>query len=205
MRRTPIAIPLMLLVLLPAAPGTAPATPPQPTYGGAVVDGRYDDWDLDADRFADMPRPWTAAKRLECGAYLRYDCRSQILYVLVLAEPGVAARRDVAGSPRTSWVAIGASDRRTVAADAGRDGEPPDFAWIDPGFDGNPSHVRGFEASFRLAPTNDTIFIHQQPFDAVSGSDVSLSTPHAGPRLVIACETTPTEPATWSLIKSLYR
>jgi len=184
---------------------TAPATsaPPEPTAGTAVVDGLCEDWDLSGDSFAVMRRLWSTAKSLECRAYLRYDCDRQTLFVLVLAESGVAGRADSPSAGVSSWVAIGSAAAHAVDSRCGNDGVPPDFAWVEPGFDGDPSHVRGFEASVPLGPTNTTIFIHQNPFDAVPSGEQHVSS-QSGTQMVISC-TTGTESSTWSQLKMLYR
>ena len=63
------------------------AAPPQPTYGTAVVDGDPGEWS-GGDAFGallsnDPPYDHLAT------ASARYDCDTGVLYVLVVADPGV--------------------------------------------------------------------------------------------------------------------
>ena len=87
--------------------------PPSPSYGIAVVDGEPGEWNLEADFFTNMYRAGNTNKPLESKAYLRYDCTSHTLFVLVLVEPGVAGIHDPQGGSATSWVAIGAVQKNS--------------------------------------------------------------------------------------------
>jgi hypothetical protein len=122
-----------------------------PSSGTAVVDGSTGEWNLAADLFANMYRAGNPAKPLESRAYLRYDCATGTVYVLVLSEPGV---------PTLTW-----ADDAWVKIDGGKavDGTYPAFAWVGLSADGKTA--RGYEASFPLAPGSYTIDIHVQVFD----------------------------------------
>jgi len=190
---------LSVLVLLPLSAG---ATPPSPSYGTAVVDGNYGEWNLSADFFANMYRAGNPTKPLEAKLYLRYDCSQSAMYVLVLVEPGPIGLVDTTLTPiSTGWVAIDTQSNKVVNDQAGNDGNPPDFAWIDLAYDGDPTHVHGFEASFLITPDNYEIIVHQQVYSGGSQTTATTGFPNSGPPLEIFCEPVPTRPTSWSGIK----
>ncbi|MBI4670996.1 MAG: hypothetical protein HY741_04935 [Chloroflexi bacterium] len=145
-----ISIGFVLFVLM--AGQTAITSPvmaaalPQPTYAAAVVDGNASEWNLTEDFFTNL---CTAAncssKPVTAKAYLRYDCVNQVMYVLVLAEPG----HTVDNSPEDQWAAINSNSNKVY------DGSSPDFAYVMAG-----STRRGYEASFGIVPGSYTIDIH---------------------------------------------
>jgi hypothetical protein len=205
MRNMAPTVLLALTGLLAPAHHPLSASPPNPSYGGAIVDGHFEDWDLAQDLFANMHRAGDPAKKLECRAYLRFDCNLQIMYVLVLAEPDVVAWCNATTSSAMSWVAIESNNRKVVNEYSGNDGHPPDFSWVDPGYDSDPSHVRGFEASFRLSTGDGIIFIHQMTYDAGLQTAATIGSPKKGLPFTVACMPMATRQTTWSQIKSLYR
>lgn len=154
----------VIIMMMDAAMPVLAATPPEPTYGSADVDGNPSEWDLDNDFFADMweagrpdkPNPQKLSK-----AYLRYDCPSRTLYVLVLANPGYQI---MANKPDDNWVKIyDISNSTLVDGNSGDDGTPPDFAWIGQ----NGKVADGWEASIKLDPkTYEKLEIHAQIVDA---------------------------------------
>jgi PKD repeat protein len=123
------------------------ATPPEPSYGTATVDGNYAEWDLTNDYFADM---WRAGKApgdhpnpvLESKLYLRYDCEENVLYALVLSVNDTNALMQA----QDAFIKLGNSNK-LVDGDYGDDGTAPDFQWV--GVSGN--YAQGFEASAPLA------------------------------------------------------
>lgn len=132
------------------------ADPFEPTYGTATVDGDISEWDLTQDYFADMYRAFKDDKPVEAKAYLRYDLSTQTMYVLVLAEPsaiGLAYEDD-------AWAAINGTGNKVFLGTSGNDGVPPDFAWVGEGYDGDCSHVQGYEASFPLETGTHTMNMH---------------------------------------------
>ena len=133
---------LIALALVPAATAWA-AVPPQPTYGTAVVDGTYAEWDLTGDFFANMYRAGDLSKKLESKLYLRYDCDTHTVYALVLMEDSIPAVIDPSNK---AWIAIDTQSNKVVQSDSGNNGTPPDFAWIGVNFDGNSTHAQGYEA-----------------------------------------------------------
>ena len=133
------------------APATWAANPPEPTYGSAVVDGDYSEWDLTDDFFAEMHEAGRANKDLLSKAYLRYDCASQTLYVLVLAATPQTVMAD---RPADNWVKI-----YELTNSPQVDGNSPSFAWINR----NGDLADGWEASFGLsAGSYSMLEIHAQ-------------------------------------------
>src|SRR3989442_13315191 len=191
----------VLFVLASALP--ALATPPQPTYGTANVDGNSGEWNLVNDFFTLMYRAGNPTKPVESRAYLRYDCTTGTLYVLVLMEPNSVGYIDP--NMQTAWVAINAQNNKLVTENSGDDGIPPDFEWVGQGYDGDPQHVRGYEASFTIAPGSYNIIFHIDVLDS-SGAQTSASPgfPGTGPPLVIDCATG-VQKSSWGVLKLIYR
>jgi hypothetical protein len=191
----------LLAVMILAS--TASATPPIPALGTAVVDGEYGEWNLTHDFFADMYRAGNPNKPLESKLYLRYDCSTNTLYALVLCEPGVVGCID--STATTAWIAIGDQTNKVVNEISDIDGIPPDFAWIDRGFDGNPWHVHGYEASFTMMPGIYIIIAHVDIWDISSQTSATMGFPGSGPELVILDLPSAVQPATLGGLKALYR
>ena len=192
-----------LLFSLLSFASSAPAAPPNPTYGTANVDGNSGEWNLVQDFFTLMYRAGKPDKPVESKAYLRYDCATQTVYVLVLIEPNSVGYIDP--NNQTAWVAINQQNNKVVTENSGDDGIAPDFQWVGQGYDGNAQHVRGYEASFPLAPGSYNIIFHVDVVDA-SGAQTSASPgfPGTGPALVISC-TTPVHSSSWGAVKQIYR
>lgn len=196
------SIMLAAIVALLAVPA-AGSLPPVVSVGTAVVDGQYGEWNLAADYFADMYRAGNATKPVESRLYLRYNCRTNIMYALVLVVPGGVGYIDSAAT--TAWIAINAQNTKVVNELAGADGTPPDFAWVGRGFDGNPWHVRGYEASFYLAPGTHIIIAHIDVWSVSSQTSATMGEPGTGPTIVVPGSPSAVEPSTFGLIKALYR
>src|SRR5262245_31396721 len=200
MRTTIISI---LAAILLVTSSLAIAAPPNPTYGTANVDGNSGEWNLVNDFFTLMYRAGDPSKPVESNGYLRYDCATQTMYVLVLIEPNSVGYIDP--NAQTAWVAINAQNNKVVTENSGDDGVPPDFQWIGQGYDGNQQHVRGYEASFSIAPGSYSIIFHVDVIDA-SGAQTSASPgfPQEGPPLLIDCLTR-AQSTSWGALKSIYR
>ena len=161
-RKAAMAVLTLLLVLVIGALPVFGATPPEPTYASANVDGNEAEWDQRNDFFADMYRAGDPNKQVESKLYLRYDCQTQTLYALVLVEQGVT----VLPQPDDAFIKLG-NATKLVDGNYGDDGTPPDFAWITQN-----STYFGFEASTPLAPGNYTnLNVHVQVSD--EGSQTS--------------------------------
>ena len=149
----------MMLALVMALMATMPAlavVAPQPTYGTAVVDGSYAEWNLTDDFFAYMYRAGNPSKPIESSLYLRYDCATSTGYALVLAQSGV----DVLMQPSDAFVKLGNSTKLV-------DGNSATFAWVQPS--AQTGRAQGWEASFSLAPGSySNLNVHTQVFDEES-------------------------------------
>lgn len=168
-------------LLLAAIPLYA-ASPPEPAYGTANVDGSTGEWYLEADFFANMYRAGKPDKPLESKLYLRYDCSTKTLYALVLGEPGVPV---LANLPADNYMKLG-NATKLVDGNSGDEGTPPDFAWVGLGFDGNPAHAQGWEASALLMPASYTnLNVSAQVLDACGGQTSAV--PNWAIPLVINC------------------
>lgn len=137
------------------SPTSTPTSTPSftPKQGTAIVDGQITEWDLTNDVSIDMYRAGKSDFTVQSKAYLRYDVATGTVYILVLAEPGSPGLKQ----NDEAWVKI---DGRKVV-----DGTYSTFEWVNPGFDGDPNHVQGFEASFLLPQGKFNIDIHLNVFD----------------------------------------
>jgi hypothetical protein len=183
------------------AADVACADPPFPRYGTRLVGGDYGDWNLTKDFFSNMYRAGNPNKPLESWLYLRYDCHTNTLYVLVLAVPGVP----VSTNPIAAWVAVGSIGNKVVTGNSGNDGVPPDFEWIDQAPAPGDSVAAGYEASFPLAPGTHEIIFHVNVYD--DGKVQTSSTPgfpREGIEVIVDC-TVPVDETSWGRIKSVYR
>ena len=124
---------------------------PYPNVGTANVDGLITgdspNWNLnrlEEDWFADMYKAWDENKEVLSYLYIRYDCDTKTMYVLVYQKDGTIPLQ-VDGD---HWIAIDGFNNKVLQESDGDDGTPPDFAFIDIGYDGNSNHARGWEGSF---------------------------------------------------------
>jgi hypothetical protein len=107
----------------------------------------------------------------------------------------------------TSWAAINTITNKVVNDKSGNDGTPPDFAWVGRGYDGNQAHVRGYEASFRLAPGDYGIILHMDVWDAgATQTSATPGLPGSGPALHLFCApVTGADNMSWSRMKRLFK
>jgi hypothetical protein len=204
---------LLLLSAVAAAmmvmPLAATAVPPNPTLGTAVVDGQYGEWNIPSDFFSNMYRAGDSTKALESKLYLRYDCVTNTMYALVLCEPGVPGYID--STAATAWIAINRQNNKVVSETSGDNNIPPDFAWIGRGYDGNPQHVRGYEASFLISPGTYEIIAHIDVWDDGMGMPAAVQTsatpgfPKSGPDLIILDAPSAVLPTSLGALKAMYR
>jgi hypothetical protein len=144
------SITMSLVLIFSLAPWSSitafAATPPQvqPNYGTITVDGNYSDWNLPVDFFAYMYNAGDQSKFPDpvAATYLRYDCASQIMYVLVLAVPPHVINT-------TDYLA-----NDFVKINGG--GAVPwlSFVWVNQ----NGTQAEGWEASFALSSGNSYQF-----------------------------------------------
>ncbi len=191
---------LLLMCSMLAAP--ALGGPPHPRYGTRVVDGDPTDWDPALDFYDYMFRSGDPDFPVESYLYLRYDCLTNTVYVLVTTVPDVYIR---AYEPKFHWVAIDDNSNKVVDGNSGNDDTPPDFAWV--GFVPTPEGgiATGWEASFTLESGTYSIFVGARVIDS-DKVETSATRGHTatGIPMILDC-TIPVEQATWGKIKCLYR
>ncbi len=178
-------IALLLVVCSTIAVSSVMAAAPAVVYGDATVDGNTNDWDLVADFYDNMHEAGSPAKKLLSKSYVKYDCETQKLFVLVLTEPTVTADN----SAGDAWVKV-----YDLGQSPQVDGNSASFAWV---FNGQ-TRI-GYEASFALAPTNyNEVEIHLSvTWDGQSGRTSSTGKKDQGyTPLHINCENIPTQPLT---------
>jgi hypothetical protein len=140
-----------LLLLAGFAPASFAAAP-HPSEGSATVDGSIADWSLSGDFFSDMTDAGVVGQPVRAKLYLRYDCDSEVLYGLVLAQGGEKVRQD---RPDNAYIRIDDSGK-LISGTYGDDGTPPDFAWVN----GDGTLADGWEGSGSLAPGSYTLRAH---------------------------------------------
>ncbi len=184
---------LCLALLLVGLSVAQAASPPQPTYGTANVDGDPSEWDLSADFFANMYEAGKDDKDILSYLYLRYDCSTQTLYALVLVSADHDDGLIINPSNDDNFIKLG-NTTKLVDGNSGDDGTPPDFQYVY--FPDIPIIAIGWEASASLAPgTYNNLNVHAQIY-----SDDETRTSAVKNRkikLVIEC---PTQPDTGHII-----
>jgi hypothetical protein len=181
---------LLLTLVASTLAGVASAAAPNPTYGTAVVDGAIGEWNLGSDFFANMYRAGNPAKPIESKAYLRYDCATGTVYVLVLGEPNVPVLAQ--GYETDAWTKVIGENGVKYDGNSGDDGTPPDFRWVGLSQDGKTAE--GYEASYSLPTGTHKIVIHVEVYDDAAGqTSATTGFPKDGMDLVLSCGTpTPT-------------
>lgn len=161
------------------------AAAPAPASGSATVDGATGEWSLAGDFFSDMTDGGDAAKPVRAKLYLRYDCDTETLYGLVLAQGGEQVRQT---RPDEAYLSVNGS--KVVGGNSGNDGTPPDFAWVD----GDGELADGFEASASVAPGSHTLRAHVLVADDSADGYTPMDTVGRTVPLVIECgEEQPTQ------------
>ena len=192
----------LLLAVLLAVSLPVTAAPPAPTYGTAVVDGQYAEWTLAADYYADMYLSGDPAEPAEAKTYLRYDNARGILYALILCGPVVTG---YVGQSADAWIVLDFESPAAVVQTSGEDGNPPDFAWVAQGYDGNPLHVRGYEASFRMLPGDHAIVAQVGILDPADGTAAVAALPASGAQISVPVAPIGVKEASFGSIMALYR
>lgn len=147
--------------------------PKVPTCAPAVVDGDAGEWVLADDIFADVYRAGQEDQKVEARLHLRYDCRTDMVYVLLLSAgdwPVLLRRSQV-------WLALDSANEKVPLVD---------FAWIEPGYDGDGTHARGWEASFSTTQREHMLWATTLVHD--EGEIQEASTPEGGTLMVLECE-----------------
>ncbi len=171
-----VLLSIAFTIAMVALASSASAAAPEPSYGTAVVDGKYIEWDLGADHFADMHEAYNANKDVLSKLYLRYNCSAKVMYVLVLRVPPY----EVQPTADDAWVRIDSAEGApVVSGTTGNDGIPPDFEWVK----NDTGTIIGYEASFPLEPGTHTIGAHIQIQPGRTSGTIDKQIP-----LVINCQ-----------------
>jgi hypothetical protein len=117
----------------------------QPNSGSATVDGATGDWSLGADFFANMTDAGLATAAVRAKLYLKYDCDSEKLFALVLAQNGEQVRQK-----RTDEAYIMIDGKKIIDSTHGQ------FAWVN----GDGELADGFEGGAGLAAGSYTLRAH---------------------------------------------
>src|SRR5260221_9003538 len=94
-------------------------------------------------------------KAVLANGYLRYDCSTDTLYVLVLQENYLqpTATPLLTSPTGNAWAEIDGGNTKEYTDTSGNDGTPPDFARVGLGYSQvDSTYAEGYEASFSLAP-----------------------------------------------------
>jgi len=177
--RSSAAIVAGSLLLLALFAPVSRAAAPHPNDGSAAVDGSTGDWSLSADFFSDMTDAGVDGRPVRAKLYLKYDCDSEVLYGLVLAQGGEQVRQT---RPEEAYLRIDGTGK-LVSGNSGNDGSPPDFEWVN----GDGKLADGFEASGSLAPGSYTIRAHVLVADDSADGYTPMDTVGQDIPLVIEC------------------
>ena len=145
--RTAAAVMAGALLLTAVFAPLSMAAAPTPNAGSATVDGAIGDWSLSADFFVDMTAGGVAGRPVRAKLYLKYDCDTEVLYALVLAQGGEKARQT---RPDEAYINIDGQQKIQEDPAHGQ------FAWVN----GDGTLADGFEGSAPLAPGDHTLRAH---------------------------------------------
>jgi hypothetical protein len=169
----------VLLLTALIAPTTFAAAP-NPSAGSATVDGDISDWSLGDDFFADMTDGGNPDTPVRAKLYLRYDCESETLFALVLAQGDEKARQD---RPDEAYIRIDGSGK--LISPNG------DFAWVN----GDGTLADGWEGAGELGPGSYSLRAHVLIADDSEDGYTPMDPIGREVPLVIECEA-PTDPPT---------
>ncbi|MCI5123918.1 MAG: hypothetical protein D3925_05440 [Candidatus Electrothrix sp. AR5] len=136
---TGLAVFLLIVMSLAAQAGVQPAV---------VVDGQYDEWDLNKDSSRPLHTVRTCKGRsgLKCigegvpNVYLRYDSITNTVFVLVLQKDSM---QDGKNKPVVNIYSLG----QNIPVNIDGAGKVSNFSWVRDG-----GNRVGWEGSFQLAP-----------------------------------------------------
>jgi hypothetical protein len=135
------------LLLTAAFAPASMAAAPTPNDGTATVDGAIGDWSLSADFFVDMTAGGVAGRPVRAKLYLKYDCDTEVLAALVLAQGDEKARQT---RPDEAYINIDGQQKIQEVPAHGQ------FAWVN----GDGTLADGFEGSATVAPGDHTLRAH---------------------------------------------
>ncbi|MCL1038685.1 hypothetical protein L2750_16270 [Shewanella submarina] len=153
----------------------------EPNTGVANVDGDPGEWDASEtgeDFFAPLYVAGNPNKPHLANSYLRYDCHTNTMFVLVL-DRDTSDNTYIEQTGQNAWVRIAELGASPVVDlnPPESNGIPPDSSWVpedgQQGPDGIPL-LTGYEASFPLYPGSYSIEIHTNA--TTNGNSDTLST-----------------------------
>ncbi|MCW5212468.1 hypothetical protein VU04_06125 [Desulfobulbus sp. TB] len=109
-----------------------------------VVDGQYDDWDLDKDRSTPMQKKQGCNEKILPKVYLRYDNATGTLFVLVLGQEGLQGGLN---KPVVNIYSLG----QNILDNRDRTGKDKKFSWVM-----DNSTCVGWEGSYPMKPRSYT-------------------------------------------------
>lgn len=163
----PLTVLSAIILIIATIHAAFAATPITPVYGVAIVDGNPSEWTA-ADFVSALNNAGDPNKAILGNAYMRYDCASQKLFIMV-SGPGLFQ------SPADAWSTIdGSPHKEYTGADV-----PPTFAWT----------ADGYEAQFTLAPGSYIIQVHAESNTGSGNQTAALpgGSPRDGLPIVIDC------------------
>lgn len=172
---------VLLLVLFGGAIVPAyGASPIVVVSGSATVDGSPAEWNLSTDFVSTLNNAGHTDGTVLGNAYMRYDCETQRLYILVSGVNFMQSAAD-------AWATVnGSHTKEYTGADTA-----PVFAWVATG---------GYEASFTIAPGSYVIQIHVENNTSDIGAQSAAlpgGSPQTGLAFTLSCaEVAPTETPT---------
>lgn len=147
--------------------------PRHPTCGQAMVDGSAGEWSLDDDAFADVYANGQENNAVEARLYLRYDCRRELMHVLMLSSgEGISLLR-------RSQVQLALDSTNNPV-------RLVDFAWVEPGYGHDSGRARGWEACFPLPQGEHRIWVSARVLE--DGEVREASTSQEGVPMALACD-----------------
>ena len=172
----PLTILSAIMLIIATIHAAFAATPIVPVYGVAIVDGDASEW-TSADFVSTLNNAGDPTKAVLGNAYMRYDCASQKLFIMV-SGPGLFQ------SPADAWATInGSPHKEFTGADV-----PPTFAWT----------TDGYEAQFALAPGSYIIQVHAESNTGSGNQTAALpgGSPRDGLPITIDCSEVAIDTAT---------
>lgn len=123
---------LFFIIFLLAAQADVPSA--------VIVDGQYDDWDLDKDRSTPMQKKQECTEKALPKVYLHYDNITSTLFVLVLQKEGVQGGLN---KPGVNIYSLG----QNILGNRNRAGKATNFSWVM-----DNSTCVGWEGSYQMKP-----------------------------------------------------
>lgn len=154
-----------------------------PNLLSAVVDGSIAEWNISPgspDYWASL---YNAGKSdtnfsgyaLTANSYLRYQfdpvTSNVTAFVLVLTSD--PENYPALVEDNNAWASIDGLNGKLYTGATGNNGTAPDFAWVGVGYDNDPTHALGYEASFTLPASSiprSCFVVHVEAYNKIAGA-----------------------------------